>query len=211
VAGLVAANALADQPLTTAELMHLAAEMEGHGDNVGAALYGGFIVSLHDGRHYQAIPIPIDETLRAVVYVPENLLSTAKARGVLPRLLTMADAIHNIGRAALLTVALQQRRYELLATGMEDRLHQPYRAPLVDGLNELMAVARGAGAYGACLSGAGPSMLALVERDRSVIVAAALARAMAETARSGEVWELDICRSGVHLSWETLTAERPAH
>lgn len=202
VAGLVAANMLAGEPLTREELMDLAGTMEGHGDNVGAALYGGFVVSLHDGHRFRALPVPVADDLRAVVFVPENLLSTAKARAVLPHQLSMADAVHNIGRAALLTVALQQQRYDLLATGMEDRLHQPYRTPLIDGLVELMGEACAAGAYGACLSGAGPSLLALADRDQAVVVAAALARAAHERGSSGEVLQLDICRGGVQVAWE---------
>jgi homoserine kinase len=202
VTGLVAANALAGEPLTPADLMHLAGEMEGHGDNVGAALYGGMVVSVYDGRRYTAIPVPVADDLRAVVFVPEKLLSTSAARAVLPKSLSMADAVHNIGRAALLTIAFQQRRYEFLAAGMEDRLHQPYRAPLVDGLEDLMAVARAAGAYGACLSGAGPSLLALADPDQAVVVAAALARAAHERGASGEVLQLDICRSGAQAVWE---------
>jgi homoserine kinase len=202
VAGLVAANALTGEALTPADLMHLAGEMEGHGDNVGAALYGGLVVSIFDGRRYVAIPVPVADDLRAVVFVPEKLLSTAQARSVLPKSLSMADAIQNIGRAAVLTVALQQRRYEFLAAGMEDRLHQPYRAPLVEGLMDLMAVARAGGAYGACLSGAGPSMLALADPDQAVVVAAALARAAHERGISGEVLQLDICRTGAQAVWE---------
>jgi homoserine kinase len=178
--------------------------MEGHGDNVGAALYGGMVVSVFDGQRYRAVPVPVADDLRAVVFVPEKLLSTAAARAVLPASLSMADAIHNIGRAALLTVALQQRRYDYLATGMEDRLHQPYRAPLVDGLVELMEVAKAAGAYGASLSGAGPSMLALADRDQAVVVAAALARAAHERGASGEVLQLDICRTGVQATWDEV-------
>lgn len=209
VAGLVAANMVTGERLNQADIMHLAAAMEGHGDNVGAALYGGFVVSIHEQGRFLAITIPVADELRAVVFVPENLLSTTKARGVLPKTLSMADAVHNIGRAALLAVALQQRRYEHLGLGMDDRLHQPYRMPLVDGLTEMMAVARSAGAYGACLSGAGPSMLALADRDQAVVVAAALARAAREHGRSGEVHQLDICRSGVQVSWEKKSSTEP--
>ena len=203
VAGLVVANALVGEPLSTDDIMHLAGEMEGHGDNVGAALYGGLVVSINDTGRYRAIAIPVGDDLRAVVYVPEKLLSTAAARAVLPKALTMADAVHNIGRAALLTVAIQQGRYEYLAAGMDDRLHQPYRAPLVDDLADLMTVALSAGAYGACLSGAGPSLLALADPDQAVVVAAALARAAHERGSSGEVLQLDICRTGAQAVWES--------
>jgi homoserine kinase len=206
VAGLVAANVLAGEPLTPADLMHIGSEMEGHGDNIGAALYGGAAVSLLVEGRYQSVPIPIGEDLRAILYVPENLLSTAQARSVLPKTLSMGDVVHTIGRVALLTVALQQQRYELLGEGMDDRLHQPYRAPLVDGLVELMAVARAAGAYGACLSGAGPSMLALADPDQAVVVATALARATRERGSSGEVLQLDICRTGAQAIWEQPAA-----
>jgi homoserine kinase len=107
-------------------------------------------------------------------------------------------------------VAIQQGHYEYLAAGMEDRLHQPYRAPLVDGLVELMQVARSAGAHGACLSGAGPSLLALADPDRAVVVQAALARAAHERGSSGEVLQLDICRTGARALWEEPETEDQA-
>jgi homoserine kinase len=202
VAGLTAANLLTGEPLTRAELMHLAGTMEGHGDNVGAALHGGMVVSFFDGQRHRAVEVPVGDDLVAVVFVPSRSLCTKEARAVLPATVSLADAIHNLGRATQLVVEMQQRRYDLLAKAMEDRLHQPYRARLVDGLPELMVASLDAGAHGACLSGAGPSVLALTGSDRSGPVGLALAQAARERGLAGEVLQLAVCPTGVEGRWE---------
>jgi homoserine kinase len=169
VGGLLAANALLENIFSVDKLVSLAVEMEGHPDNVTPALMGGLCVSVQD--HYSAWKEPtLFAGLKAVVCVPSFELPTKKARAVLPSRVPHGDAVFNIGRTALFLTALKNRQFDLLGPAMEDRLHQPYRAPLVPGLSRVLLGARKAGAYGAALSGAGPSVLAFssTHKDKSV-------------------------------------------
>ncbi len=189
VGGLVAVNAGLGSPLSQEDLLRLAADMEGHPDNVAPALLGGLCVSAAaDGRvHCLSLKEPgLFRGLSAVVCVPSFELSTEKARHVLPDRVSRADAVFNGARVALFLAALQQRRHDLLQEAMEDRLHQPYRKKLVPGFDEVLAAARKAGAWGAALSGAGPSVLALSPKDR----AAAVGEAMSAAFRRREVSSL---------------------
>lgn len=165
VAGLVAANHLLAQPLTPAELLDLAAREEGHPDNVGAALLGGVVIATTDAGRVSAVRVSPPERLGALVLVPDFELSTARARAALPDHFDRADAVHALSHAALLAAALTAGRLDLLGAAMRDRLHQPYRAPLVPGLTEVLNGAAEHGALGAALSGAGPSVLCLYDRE----------------------------------------------
>jgi homoserine kinase len=169
VGGLVAANALARTPLPPERLLRLALELEGHPDNVTPALLGGFQVACAvEGRVlHQRLPLPPD--LRAVLAIPDRELSTEKARAALPAFVPRRDAVFNLGRLALLLGALVTGDLDALGAAMEDRLHQPYRAPLMPGFEAAVAAARAAGAAGACLSGAGTTVLALASGDESAI------------------------------------------
>lgn len=166
VGGVVAGNALLGVDLSSSDLLDLAAQMEGHPDNVAPALFGGFVISCKDKQH-RIVSVRVDapDDLFAVLAVPEHKVSTREARAVLPDVVAHEDAVFNVSRAALLVAALQQRRYDLLATAMEDRLHQPYRAPLVSGLQRAVSAAIESGAVGAAISGAGPSVIAFCARD----------------------------------------------
>ena len=161
VGGLVAANRLLGDPLSPDAVLELAVEMEGHPDNVTPALYGGLIAATHteEGTSYLRLPTPAG--IRAVVAIPEMELATADARAVLPADVPRRDAVFNVGRVALLVAALLTNHPEQLRVAMQDRLHQPYRAKLLPGFNESLQAALDAGAYGACLSGAGSTLLAL--------------------------------------------------
>lgn len=180
VGGMLAANRMAGNPLTPQEILSLAADMEGHPDNVTAALSGGITIScLHQERVvYARIPPP--RNLQAVIAVPFFPLSTRLAREILPSEVPMGDAIFNIQRTSLLVAALCTGNLELLEVAMTDRIHQPYRQGLVPGLLEAIDSARAAGALGVTLSGAGPSVVAWVAGDTEP-VRAALEMAMKES------------------------------
>lgn len=171
VAGLVAANELIGRPLGTPELLEYAATIEGHPDNAAPALLGGLVAAVRQDKKTLAFPLQIHADLRAVVCVPDFELSTAAARSVLAPAVLREQAVANIGRALLLSSALENGLWDRLAPAMEDQLHQPYRTPLVKGLNEVLRAARRAGPCGAALSGAGPSVIALcpVSADRKAI------------------------------------------
>lgn len=168
VGGLVAANELAHRPLTRSDLLKLAVQMEGHPDNVAPALLGGLVVaSASEGDLiYTQVPLP---PMHVVVAIPDFALPTRKARAILPAAVPRHDAVFNLARAALVLLALQRGDYDLLAQAMDDRLHQPYRARLIPGMEEVFAAARAAGAAGVALSGAGPSLIAFAERDHERI------------------------------------------
>jgi len=184
VGGLVAANVLAGEPLSRIELLQLANESEGHPDNVSAALFGGFTISALQGARVTCASVEPPRGWRAVLFIHDHALSTKFARKILPKKIARADAVFNIGRASLLTFAFLTANPELLGIGTQDRLHQPYREPLVKGMSELLAAARQAGAAGGALSGAGPSLCALAPSTK---IAANVRDAFAETARALQV------------------------
>lgn len=167
--GVVAAAALAGRDLTPEELLDLSLPLEGHPDNIAPALLGGLTVAtLVDGT-VRCLSLPVPDTIRAVAVVPEFHLATVKARQVLPPRVPRADAVFNVGRVALLLAAMQAGRLDLLREGVRDRLHQPYRAPLVPGMDEVLAAGERAGALACFLSGAGPTLLALVEGEGGAV------------------------------------------
>lgn len=159
VAGIVAGNELLGRPLTGETVLDVAAREEGHPDNVAPALFGGIVVATLDklGTHYVRLDPPAH--LGVTVLVPDFELSTNKARAVLPREYSRADAVHALSHAALLAAALAQGRLDLLRHAMQDYIHQVWRAPLVPGLSDILESAHQHGALGAALSGAGPTVL----------------------------------------------------
>ncbi|OWR30158.1 homoserine kinase [Saccharibacillus sp. O23] len=165
IAGLVAANALIGSPLSKDRLFDLATGLERHPDNVGASLFGGIVAAAWDGEHADYVRIEPPRKLKVLALIPEFELATSAARAVLPQQLSLQDAVHNISRSSLLTAAFASGRLDLLSSAMRDRLHQPYRAALVPGMETILEHASDYGALGAALSGAGPTVLALVDRD----------------------------------------------
>jgi homoserine kinase len=161
VGGLVAANRVLGAGLDAASLLALATEIEGHPDNVAAALIGGVVIVTADAGRYRWLRVTPAMPLSVVLATPALEIETAAARGVLPREVSREDAVFNIGRAAMLVAALAQGRADLLSDALQDRLHQPYRASLVPGFDAVKTAAVNAGAHGAVLSGSGPTVAAL--------------------------------------------------
>jgi len=160
VAGVAGARALAGRPDDRAAVLDLAARLEGHPDNVAAAVLGGLTVAwTEDGGRSSAVRLDVDAAVRAVLLVPGESLSTEAARAMLPDVVPHGDAVRNAARAALLVVALTQRP-DLLLTATEDRLHQSQRAPAMRPTADLLEALRAAG-HAAVVSGAGPSVLVL--------------------------------------------------
>jgi homoserine kinase len=163
VGGAAAANALLGGLLDHAALIDLAAGLEGHPDNVAPAVLGGLVacVTTESGKIRWTRLIP--KRLRVVIAIPEFAVSTAEARRLLPETVPFGDAVFNVSRTALLVAALVDGRMDLLGEATRDRLHQPYRARLVPGLEAVFAAAREAGAHGVALSGSGPTIVAFGE------------------------------------------------
>jgi homoserine kinase len=168
VAGLVAGNAFLGEPLTNADLLRLATGIEGHPDNAAAALLGGFVVSaaLDDGVEALRFDAPRD--LRAILFIPEVRLSTDAMRAVLPDQVPRVDAVANLTRVAIGVAGIAVGRFDLLRVVTVDRLHEPYRAAAFPQLPRFIDSARQAGAIGACLSGAGSTVIAFSDSVRTI-------------------------------------------
>lgn len=199
ICGLMAANRLLDLELSTTDLFQQAWQMEGHGDNVGAAIYGGAILAVAGVRDALCLSNGRKIGLTPVVFIPEATSATWAARAALPLSIPHPDAAFNVGMAAGLSVGLVTGNREAIAAGMHDRLHEPYRARLFSHLTPMTDAARTAGAIGACLSGAGPTILALVEDERVEQVAATMRETAAEHEVSGRVLPLPIADQGAHI------------
>jgi homoserine kinase len=152
------------------EVLSLAADLEGHPDNVAPALFGGFTVAYRDGGRFRAAGVAVDPRVQVVVFVPPGGVETAVARGLLPAAVPHADAAANAGRAALLVAALS-RQPELLLAATEDRLHQDYREAAMPRTLDLVRALRADG-LAAVVSGAGPSVLVLTDTGSQSAVAA---------------------------------------
>jgi homoserine kinase len=168
VAGLRILEAYAP-PEDPCALLEAATALEGHPDNVSASLLGGLTVSAHSDSGACALACPWPDRIAVVVATPDVALATAEARGVLPASITQQDAVFNLQRLALLLQALNSGELDLLREALHDRLHQPYRAPLVPGLPEALGWQHPS-LLGVFLSGAGPSIGALVLDDHGPIV-----------------------------------------
>lgn len=195
VGGLVGGDALMGGPLDRDALLRLAAKAEGHPDNVAAALLGGLTVSCANGEQVAAVALPVPADLRWVVLVPEIESSTREARAVLPDSLPRADAVFNVQRVSLLLAALASGRSDLLSLAMDDRLHQPYRTRLFPWMGAVQKAARDAGALGAVLSGAGPSILAAV-RGSADAVGRAMEEALGRAGVGGRAMTLEVDTAG---------------
>lgn len=199
IAGLLGANGLMGDPLSRSEILALAVEIEGHPDNVAPALFGGLVLTILDGGRLFSEHIPMPD-MRVVIVLPDFALPTAEARAVLPKSVPMADAVFNIGRSALLVRALTEGDFGRLAVAMKDRIHQPYRLPLIPGLVEAFSAVREAGASAAALSGAGPSLIAFAS-DGHETIARAAEGAFSKVGLESRHWILEVDRAGTQIDF----------
>jgi homoserine kinase len=177
VGGLLGGNDLAGNPLSDAEIMDLAIEMEGHPDNVVPALIGGCRVAASSKTGWAIADIPWHDSIVPVVAIPDFELSTEEARSVLPTGYNRADAIFNTSHFGLLIRGLETGNPDWLAAALTDRIHQPYRQRLIPGYTDVERAVIAAGGYGMVISGAGPTLLALTSSERSSTVAVAMSDA----------------------------------
>ncbi|MBO5364215.1 MAG: homoserine kinase [Clostridia bacterium] len=167
VSGLVAANAMSGSQLSQEELLFLAAELEGHADNVTPALLGGFTISVKQRNQIRYVKTELKDDLRFAAFIPDFYLQTKKARGILPHSVSMRDAVYNTGHSALLAASIMTGKYENIRTAVGDKLHQRYRKRLVPKMDEMFRNCYEKGALGVYLSGAGPTIVAIVHRDNT--------------------------------------------
>ena len=175
VAGLMGANALAGEALGKEKLLELAIDIEGHPDNVVPSLLGGLCLTAQAAsRRWRVVRCEWHENVQAVVAIPSIRLSTADARRAMPKQIVVPDAVSNLGSLTLLLQGLRSGNGDLITDGMHDRLHEPYRWPLIQGGSAVRKAAMDAGAWGCVISGAGPSLLALCPPEQGRAVAEAM-------------------------------------
>lgn len=186
VGGLMAGNALLDAPLSTQQLLELGARLEGHADNIAPALLGGCQVVVTQGNKTTAAAIPLPPQLKVVLFIPDLFISTSEARALLPDAVKRQDAVHNLGRVALLVLALTTGQLDYLRIATQDMLHQPARTQLFPAMPSIFQAALDAGALAVFLSGAGPTVLALTV-DNEETIAAGMLDAAAQLGVTGRV------------------------
>jgi homoserine kinase len=196
VGGLLGANVLAGNPLSTTEIMNLAISIEGHPDNVVPALLGGCKLSVGSGNNWQVADISWHQEIVPILAIPDFKLSTEEARQVLPISYSRGDAIFNIARLGLLLKALETNNQEFLKTAMEDQIHQPYRQNLIKGYESVKSAAIKAGAYNLVISGAGPTLLALTNINAAQNVVEAMKNAWQNEGVNADVRSLSLDDQG---------------
>jgi homoserine kinase len=201
--GLLGANTLLGKPLSTRDILDLAAEMEGHPDNVAAALLGGLVVSIIEDGRVLAHKINVGTNhnspqIQITIVLPDFHISTKQARAVLPEQVTLKDAIHNISRAMLVTEAFRDGDLDLLGKAMTDTLHQPYRLSLIPGANEAMDAAKKAGASAVALSGAGPSLIAF-SSQKDPAIGEAMKQAFEQMGLQARIFQLKMSNHGAEV------------
>lgn len=192
VGGMTSANELLGCPLSPDDLLREMVAMEGHPDNVVPCARGGLTASLvlPDGRvvFLKETPAPV---IRYIALIPAYELSTAKARQAIPKTIPLKDAVFNLGRVPFVLAKLASGNLQDLGAVMDDRLHQPYRKPLIRSYDLLASQAEQAGAAAVCISGAGPTILAVSTVDKADNVANAIREVMDATGITGEALVLE--------------------
>ena len=199
LAGLLGANVLLGEPFSRAELLKVSIENEGHPDNVAPAMLGGLVAStIVDGKivaHKMNV-----RPMAITVVTPDFHFPTKQARAALPKQIPMKDAVYNVSRAVLVTKAFECGDLELLGQVMDDKLHQPYRLPLIPGALEAMDAAKRAGAAAVALSGAGPSLIAFSSKhEHEHEIGEAMKQTFESFGLSARVFELGVSEEGARV------------
>jgi len=197
VAGVALGFAVNGKSIPKDRALRYATEMEGHADNVGAALMGGFVVTFtRDDGSVVAVRKNWPKMVRLIVVTPLTGLETKKSRAVLAQTVTRSDAVHNLQRTALFVAAIEERRFDLLWDAMEDRLHQSARQSLIPGLGDVLGLPKMPGLLGIALSGAGPSVIALAT-DRFNEIGKAIASRFERNGVASSVRILEAAQDGL--------------
>lgn len=195
VAGIVIGAKLRGVGIAPQRILELAFPMEGHADNLAAAIFGGFCIAATGDGGARVHRLPWPTRWRAVIFIPEELSPTHEARRLVPRRPTRDDAVFNLGHVAEWVLAVTRKDRSLIAGAMQDRLHQPGRARAYPYLDDTIAAALPAGALGAALSGAGGSVIAIADRNLADI-GQAMTRAAASHGIRGRVVTMGAAASG---------------
>lgn len=172
LAGIIGANEICKAGLTKLEILKFATEIEGHPDNITPALFGGVTVSVYDNDEVYFNQLPMNTSLDFYALIPNFTLSTSESRSVLPKQIPFEDATYNIGRVALMVASLAKGDLDLLNVSIKDRLHQKYRGSLIHEYDFIMDQLDSLQIKGAFLSGAGPTIIAIADKNDSKIESA---------------------------------------
>jgi homoserine kinase len=165
VGGLVGANEILGKKFSDQELLDMAVEIEGHPDNVAPALLGGMVVAIVDESKTYYDKVDVKKGIKFVSIIPNFRLSTKKARGVVPQQISLKDGVYNVSRAALMVACFSSGKYDLIKYACKDAFHQNYRAKLIPGFEEVYNKSYELGAVGCYLSGAGPTIMAIINEE----------------------------------------------
>ena len=201
VAGLALAQVLAGLPLDRQAILDAACVIEGHPDNAAPCVMGGLVTAIWDGQRCEWLHLPISPALGVVTCTPQLSLSTKLMRAALPREVDFEDAVHNGVHACMLIGALATGRLELLHKAISDRLHVPFRSPHIPGYTQVVAAAESAGALVATISGAGPTVIALIEQgnQQGAAVAQSMQAAFAHAGLQSVAHELTPRPQGMEI------------
>ncbi|NLP43758.1 MAG: homoserine kinase [Peptococcaceae bacterium] len=200
VGGLMAANAFAGNPLDKLELLEIATSIEKHPDNVCPALFGGVTLTVMTENSLIPRILTKNPKFKAVVIIPDIMLRTEKARNILPKSISRQDAVFNASRVGLLVDVFLTEDYDLLAVATQDKIHQNQRAELIPGVLEALQTAINSGAYGAALSGSGPSLIAFCPNGKELDVATNLQRILSSSSITSKYLILDVDPDGAILT-----------
>ena len=203
IGGIVGAVRLYNIDLTNQEILKLALSLEGHMDNIVPALMGGLTLAYKTGQEeikWARIKTPLD--LRIVVAIPEFTLDTKEMRKILPQKVALPYAVFNLSRSALLVNALQNSNWEVLAEAMEDKLHQPFRAPFIPGIEEMFSQIKRTGIAGSALSGSGPSVVSLTKKGQEEVIGKIMENAFLKAGLNCRILVLEADLEGTVVSNE---------
>jgi homoserine kinase len=186
VAGLIGANALLGGPLSKEDLVNLAGVLEGHPDNSTPALLGGLVTAVLDENRVYSVKVPISGRIKFAAFIPDFELKTEVARAALPKEVSHKDAAFNLSRTSLMMASLFTGRLDNLRIAVQDKLHQPYRLRFIPGAEEIFAICEKLSAYASFISGAGPTLMAMV----NVTDLGFREKAQAEITKSHPDWQL---------------------
>ncbi len=199
--GMLGANAMIGEPFSREEILRLAIETEGHPDNVAPAMLGGLVASIIHESHVVSLRLTLTDQrapMHITVVFPDFDFPTKQARAILPKQIELKDAIYNISRAVIITEAFRLGNLDMLHEAMDDKLHQPYRIPLIPGAQAALDAAKHAGARAVALSGAGPSLIAF-SPEPDLAIGEAMKHAFETAGLQARIFQLKMSDHGAEV------------
>lgn len=198
VGGLVGANAIMGNKFSKDEILQMAVEIEGHPDNVAPAVLGGMVVAIMDNGNVHYEKVDVKDVVKFVPIIPDFRLSTSEARSVLPKEISMRDGVFNVSRSALMVAAMTSGNTKLLKYACQDKFHQNYRSKLIKGFDIVNKEAYDLGAVASYLSGAGPTIMAIIDK-KTQNFGAKMKEFLDNNSLKWDVYELSIDKMGATI------------